>query len=112
MIDMIQSGTAKVVEAMEITGDHAGHALEVAQVAGGALNDIYERVGHISERNLVIATASEEQAAVVREVDRNIVTISDLSSQTAIGANESSTAAQELARLAVNLNELLTKFRV
>ncbi|MGN0922311.1 MAG: methyl-accepting chemotaxis protein [Cellvibrio sp.] len=45
MIDMIQGGTAKVVEAMEITGEHAGHALEVVQVAGGALNDIYERVG-------------------------------------------------------------------
>lgn len=101
-----------MVEAMEITGEHAGHALEVAQVAGGALNDIYERVGQISERNLVIATASEEQAAVAREVDRNIVTISELSSQTAIGSNESSAAAQELARLAVNLNELLTKFRV
>ncbi|MGN0922312.1 MAG: hypothetical protein ACI4NJ_11365 [Cellvibrio sp.] len=49
---------------------------------------------------------------MAREVDRNIVTISELSSQTAIGSNESSAAAQELARLAVNLNELLTKFRV
>jgi methyl-accepting chemotaxis protein len=112
MIDMIQGGTDNVVSAMETTVEHAGHALSVAEVAGAALNDIYERVGHISERNLVIATASEEQAAVAREVDRNIVTISDLSSQTALGANESSAAAQELTRLAVNLNELVTKFRV
>ncbi|CAM5551157.1 hypothetical protein SSTU70S_07096 [Stutzerimonas stutzeri] len=63
-------------------------------------------------RNLVIASASEEQAQVAREVDRNLVNIRDLSLQTSAGANQTSAASQELARLAVDLNGLVTRFRV
>lgn len=45
--------------------------LEIAEAAGLALNEIAERVGQINERTLVIASASEQQAQVAREVDRN-----------------------------------------
>lgn len=66
--------------------------------------------GQIGERNLLIASAPEAQAAVVREVDRNIVNISDLSTQSAAGANQTSAAAYELARLATDLNTLVSRF--
>lgn len=112
MISKVQGGTTDAVASMKESVDHAGQALSVAELAGTSLNEIYERVGQISERNLLIASASEEQAAVAREVDRNIVTISDLSTQTAAGANETSAATQELSRLAVGLNQLVSKFRV
>ena len=93
----------------------AGHCTSfpfpgLAAQAGEALENIYTQVGKISERNLLIASASEEQAAVAREVDRNIVNISDFSTQSAAGANQTSASAQELARLAVDLNGLVTRF--
>ena len=110
MVARVQKGTQASVDAMGVSLDSARSTLGLAAQAGEALENIYTQVGKISERNLLIASASEEQAAVAREVDRNIVNISDFSTQSAAGANQTSASAQELARLAVDLNGLVTRF--
>ena len=46
-----------------------------------------------NEKNLLIATASEEQAQVARAVDYNLVSIRDLSIQTSAGTNQTATAS-------------------
>lgn len=112
MIGDVSQGTDQAVQAMQASNQRARTTLEVAQAAGAALDAIALAIGQISERNLVIASASEEQAQVAREVDRNLVNIRDLSLQTSAGANQTSAASQELARLAVDLNGLVTRFRV
>ena len=55
-------------------------------------------------------SAAEQQALVAREVDRSLVNIRDLSTQTAAGATQTSAASQELSRLAVDLNGMVTRF--
>ncbi|RVT44856.1 methyl-accepting chemotaxis protein [Rheinheimera sediminis] len=112
MIAKIRSGTGDAVNAMKHSSEKAVHALTVAQAAGQALSIITERINKISDSNLVIASAAEEQAKVAREIDRNIVNISDLAAQTAAGANQTSASAHELSRLAVDLNALVTRFKV
>ncbi|EGM77377.1 methyl-accepting chemotaxis protein [Rheinheimera sp. A13L] len=112
MIAKIRSGTGDAVNAMKHSSEKAGHALTVAQAAGEALTIITQRINKISDSNLVIASAAEEQAKVAREIDRNIVNISDLAAQTAAGANQTSASAHELSRLAVDLNSLVTRFKV
>lgn len=110
MISKVQSGTSAAVDSMKGSVEQAGKTLTVAEQAGDALEQIYQKAGQIGERNLLIASASEEQAAVAREVDRNIVNISDLSTQSAAGANQTSAATYELARLATDLNTLVSRF--
>lgn len=110
MINKVQGGTQAAVDSMRGSVQHAGQTLSVAEEAGSALEQIYQTAGQISERNLLIASASEEQAAVAREVDRNIINISDLSTQSAAGANQTSAATYELARLAKDLNTLVSRF--
>ncbi|MEN0039444.1 MAG: methyl-accepting chemotaxis protein [Cellvibrio sp.] len=110
MIAAIQGGTHSAVESMRESTEQARGTLGIAMQAGEALEEIHARSGTISERNLLIASASEEQAAVAREVDRNIINISDLSTQSAAGANQTSASAQELARLATELNTLVARF--
>ena len=112
MISGIQSGTEQAVGAMQNSNAQAHSTLEVAQAAGQALEQITEAITQINERNLLIASASEEQAQVAREVDRNLVNIRDLSMQTSAGANQTSAASQELSRLAIDLNSLIARFRV
>ncbi|WP_395501760.1 methyl-accepting chemotaxis protein [Ectopseudomonas mendocina] len=112
MIGGIQSGTDRAVSAMQSSNGRARSTLEVAQAAGVALEQIAQAISSINERNLVIASASEEQAQVAREVDRNLVNIRDLSMQTSAGANQTSAASQELSRLAVDLNNLVARFKV
>jgi methyl-accepting chemotaxis protein len=112
MIGDVHQGTDKAVQAMQASNERARSTLGVARTAGEALDDIARAISQISERNLVIASASEEQAQVAREVDRNLINIRDLSLQSSAGANQTSVASQELARLAVSLNELVARFRI
>jgi methyl-accepting chemotaxis protein len=106
MISSIQKGTGAAVSAMTSTNAQAQKTLDTAQGAGSALVDITESIDNITERNVLIATASEEQAQVAREVDRNLVSIRDLSNQTSEGASQTAIATSELTNLAVELNRV------
>ncbi|MGU3304934.1 methyl-accepting chemotaxis protein [Pseudomonas sp. M5A4_2d] len=110
MINGIQQGTQGTVDALNSSAEHAGQTLQRANSAGSALEKITAAISQISERNLVIASAAEQQALVARDVDRSLVNIRDLSTQTAAGATQTSAASQELSRLAVDLNGLVTRF--
>ena len=112
MIGGIQQGTDQAVSSMQQSNTRARSTLEIAKSAGTALEEIASAFTLINERNLVIASASEEQAAVAREVDRNLMNIRDLAHQTSTGANQTSAASHELSRLAVDLNTLVARFSV
>jgi methyl-accepting chemotaxis protein len=112
MIGGIQQGTDSAVSSMQQSSVRANSTLELAKAAGLALEEIASAFTLINERNLVIASASEEQAAVAREVDRNLMNIRDLAMQTSAGANQTSAASQELSRLAVDLNNMVARFSV
>jgi methyl-accepting chemotaxis protein len=112
MIGSIQQGTSQTVDALLTSADQARQTREQAQSASTALAAIAHSVSAIDERNLVIASAAEEQAQVAREVDRNLVRIRDLSVQTAAGAEQTRAASQQLSELAVGLNEQIRRFRV
>ncbi|WP_070886461.1 methyl-accepting chemotaxis protein [Pseudomonas argentinensis] len=112
MIAAIQTGTDKAVQAMRGSSQEATNTLQVADDARVALEQIVDSIGMINERNLQIATASEEQAHVAREVDRNLVSIRDLSIQSASGANQTAAACSELAHLAQGLNSLVGRFKL
>jgi len=110
MIGSIQSGTEHAVDSMRNSTERAESTLNIARGAGMSLDTINSTIVEINERNLVIASAAEEQAQVAREVDRNLVNIRDLSVQSATGANQTSAASNELSRLAVDLNTLVGRF--
>jgi methyl-accepting chemotaxis protein len=112
MVVGIQGGTGQAVQSMTASTSRTRSTLELAQAAGAALEEITESISHINERNLVIASASEEQAQVSREVDRNLVNIRDLAAQSAAGASQTNAASQELSRLAVELNSMVAKFSI
>ena len=112
MIGSIQGGTEQAVNSMRNSTERAESTLNIARGAGLALDTITGAVAEINERNLVIASAAEEQAQVAREVDRNLVNINDLSVQSATGAHQTSAASAELSRLAVDLNGLVARFSV
>ncbi|KPW46372.1 Methyl-accepting chemotaxis protein [Pseudomonas syringae pv. broussonetiae] len=112
MVGSIQTGTGNAVTAMEQTSVQAHKTLEMANGAGKALLEITDSISQINERNLMIATAAEQQAQVAREVDRSLVSIRDLSSQTSEGSSQTAIATAELTKLAVDLSRLTKQFRV
>ena len=112
MVSAMRSGSAQALESMQTSSERASETLTLAQGAGESLTDITSSINQISERNLVIASAAEEQAQVAREVDRNIVNIRDLSMQSTQGANQISASSNELSRLAGDLNQVVARFKV
>uniref|UniRef100_UPI0030D6F140 methyl-accepting chemotaxis protein n=2 Tax=unclassified Pseudomonas TaxID=196821 RepID=UPI0030D6F140 len=110
MIGSIQSGTEHAVDSMRNSTERAESTLNIARGAGMSLDTINTAIVEINERNLVIASAAEEQAQVAREVDRNLVNIRDLSVQSATGANQTTAASAELSRLAVDLSSMVGRF--
>ncbi len=112
MIGSIQAGTEHAVNSMRNSTERAESTLNIAKGAGMSLDTINTAIVEINERNLVIASAAEEQAQVAREVDRNLVNIRDLSVQSATGASQTSAASGELSRLAVDLNGMVGRFRL
>ncbi|OIN43612.1 methyl-accepting chemotaxis protein [Pseudomonas azotoformans] len=112
MIGSIQAGTEHAVDSMRNSTERAESTLNIAKGAGMSLDTINTAIVEINERNLVIASAAEEQAQVAREVDRNLVNIRDLSVQSATGASQTSAASSELSRLAVDLNGMVSRFRL
>ncbi|MEE4132748.1 methyl-accepting chemotaxis protein [Pseudomonas viridiflava] len=112
MISTVQSGADGAVAAMGKSLSLATHTQEQALRAGSALEKITQGVATINERNLVIASASEEQAQVAREVDRNLLNIQDLSTQSAAGADQTNASSQELSRLATSFNGMVAKFKL
>jgi methyl-accepting chemotaxis protein len=112
MINSVQTSADQAVGAMGKSQSLVTDTQALAQATGQALELIADGIAQINDRNLVIATASEEQANVAREVDRNLVNIQDLSTQTAAGAHQTNASTQELSSLAVSFNTLVSRFRL
>ncbi|XXE58664.1 methyl-accepting chemotaxis protein [Pseudomonas sp. R1-18] len=112
MIGTVQNSADHGVRAMGNSRTLASNTQSLAQATGQSLERIAQSIAEINDRNMLIATASEEQSHVAREVDRNLINIQDLSTQTAAGAHQTSASSQELSRLAVSFNSLVGKFRI
>ncbi|AYG08294.1 methyl-accepting chemotaxis protein [Pseudomonas fluorescens] len=112
MIGNIRLDTEQAVTAMQGSSDLVRATLSVAQRSGEALEAITQSISQINERNLMIASATEEQALVAREVDRNLVGIRNLSEQVLLGARHTDTAGHELAQMASELHLTVARFRV
>jgi len=112
VISQVQRGSSEAVNTMNATTSLAQRTLSLARDSEQSLVVIADAVTGISERTTLIATAAEEQAHVAREVDRALVTIRDLSIQSAAGASQTATASSELSQLAVQMKQLVGRFKV
>ncbi|MFP3539867.1 methyl-accepting chemotaxis protein [Pseudomonas sp. SIMBA_021] len=112
MISAIQADSTHAVSAMNVSAEMANSSISVAQNADVSLKQIAQAITQINERNLLIATASEEQAQVAREADQNLTSIRELSIQSSAGASQTASACGEMANLAIELNRLVARFKV
>lgn len=111
MIESLQSGSKDAVVLMEASREQSRDCVEQTSMAGNALMSIVNAVTDIHDKNTQIASAAEEQAAVVNEIDRNITAISDVAGQSSVMANQTAEASTDLAGLATELKTLAAQFQ-
>ena len=112
MIDKLQSGAKNAVTAMESGREKATVGVEQTKQAGEALAAITRAVTTISEMNIQIASAAEEQSATTEEMNKNIININQLADETANSADQSTAASAELSKLAADLQSLVSQFKI
>jgi len=112
MVQGMRNGSSLALESMQASASRAATTLVLAERAGEALQTSTASVHEIHERNLVIASAAEEQAQVAREVDRNLVNIRDLSVRSAAGADQTNASSHELSQLANALEGMVRRFQL
>ncbi|XAX00990.1 methyl-accepting chemotaxis protein [Pseudomonas koreensis] len=112
MVQGMRTGSSLALDSMQASAARATTTLALAERAGEALETITASVHEIHERNLVIASAAEEQAQVAREVDRNLVNIRDLSVRSAAGADQTSASSHQLSQLANALQGMVRRFQL
>ena len=112
MIERLQKGSRDAVTAMEAGQEQAQQTVEQASQAETSLSEISSAVAQINEMNAHIAEASRQQGEVVEEINKNIVNITQVADDSANGADQLSTASQEMANLAVNLESQVAHFKI
>jgi len=112
MIESLQSGVRNAVAVIDNGRAQAAASVEQAAAAELSLVSIAESVANISNMNLQIASAAEQQREVATEINHNIKSISQVAQSTSLCANQTGSAATQLNSLAEKLNGKLAAYRV
>ncbi|MCL7943526.1 methyl-accepting chemotaxis protein [Marinobacter sp. ATCH36] len=106
--DITDNASRSISESHKLANATSEQASDLEQTFAGILTD----VNSIADMASQIATASEEQVAVTRELAGNMESVSEAAILTLTGSQEISQVTGEQARLARVLQDLANEFRV
>ncbi|WP_416885890.1 methyl-accepting chemotaxis protein [Marinospirillum sp.] len=111
-IEKMQASAAGAVTEMEKGRSMAVQSVEQARRAGASLEKIKQAVAAISNMNIQIASAAEEQSAVAEEINLNFTSITAASEEAMQGSEEIRQASQDLSRNACDQQRSVRSFKV
>jgi len=111
MIESMQNGTENAVEAMRIGSQHVKGSVNQANKAGQSLEHIAEIVRTISDMNIQIASATEEQSSVSEEINRNVVNINDEAQKNSVNSQQTQLTVEQLQDFSNHLQALVSQFK-
>ncbi|GGX63066.1 methyl-accepting chemotaxis protein [Saccharospirillum salsuginis] len=112
MIQRLREKASNAVDIMASNRSLAESSAEQSQRTGESLKTMVGSLGEINDMSHSIATASEEQSAVAREVTQNVVRISDMAEDLANIAREAAENSEQLTGLATDQRQLVGQFRL
>ncbi|WP_430460198.1 methyl-accepting chemotaxis protein [Thalassolituus sp. LLYu03] len=112
MIDQLQSSARQAVEGMGEAGSKASDSVGFAECAGTLLEEIATAVSSIADMNMQVSTATEEQAQVANDIHNNLCEFTLGLNEVATSAGHCSNSSQDIARLAAELHQQISAFRV
>ncbi len=112
MIRTIQVETRDAVEAMKRGTSEVDEGITLADKAGEALQRIVAGTQGLKDMINQIAAASEEQSSTSEQISKNVEAISSVSAESAQGISQIARSADDLNRLAENLRNLVSEFKI
>ncbi len=112
MTEGLQTGTHNAVQAMVRSKTQAEQGVAQINSAGEELAGISQLNNTIKDLTIQIASATEEQSVVVREVSNRVENIRNLAGDTTNGSNEVVQASDALKSLASKLQQQISHFEL
>ncbi len=112
MIRQIQKDTEGAVVSMQQGTEEVEKGKVLAEKAGQSLEQIITGAQDVVDMSTQVAAASEEQSSAAEQISKNIESISSVTQQSAAGVQQIARAAEDLNRLTVNLQELVSRFKI
>ena len=112
MITSLQVGSREAVHTMNTSQVSSEQTVQVANQAGERLASVTQRIGEIDGMNQSVATATEEQTAVVESLNLDITQINALNQQGVENLNDTLRHCDQLAQQAGRLKQLVGSFRI
>ena len=112
MITSLQVGSREAVHTMNTSQLSSEQTVQVANQAGVRLASVTQRIGEIDGMNQSVATATEEQTAVVESLNLDITQINALNQQGVENLNDTLRHCDQLAQQAGRLKQLVGSFRI
>ncbi|MDH1146201.1 methyl-accepting chemotaxis protein [Pseudomonas mosselii] len=112
MITSLQVGSREAVHTMNTSQVSSEETVQVANEAGERLASVTQRIGEIDGMNQSVATATEEQTAVVESLNLDITQINALNQQGVENLNETLRHCDALSQQAGRLKQLVGSFRI
>ncbi|MBA1323238.1 methyl-accepting chemotaxis protein McpA [Pseudomonas plecoglossicida] len=112
MITSLQVGSREAVHTMNASQVSSEQTVQVANRAGERLASVTQRIGEIDGMNQSVATATEEQTAVVESLNLDITQINTLNQQGVQNLNETLQHCDALSQQAGRLKQLVGSFRI
>ena len=111
VVTNLHTAAGKAVTAMDNSREAAQKSSMQAEQSGQSLVDITNASNTISDMNLQIASAAEEQAIVADTINQNVVAISERAKDTQAASDEIQNATHQLTQLAQRLQNLVVEFK-
>ncbi|HEX3075132.1 MAG TPA: methyl-accepting chemotaxis protein, partial [Ignavibacteriales bacterium] len=111
-INKIQKNTAITVESIVKGTEEVERGRELASRTGTYLKEIISSSERTAEVVTQVAAATEEQSAAAEQISKNVESVSNIAEESSAGAMQIAKAADDLNRLAVQLQNLVNRFRI
>ena len=112
MIESLQGGSADAVAAMESGEKTTEVTVSKAHEAGESLSSIVAAIDNITQMNIQIASAAEQQSVAASEIDRSIVLMADLTTNAHDEIQKTVQSSHDLNDLSISLNAMVEQFKV
>ncbi|RBO25701.1 chemotaxis protein [Pseudomonas aeruginosa] len=112
MIEELQIGAQEAVATMTESQRYSLESVEIANRAGERLSSVTGRIGEIDGMNQSVATATEEQTAVVDSLNMDITEINTLNQEGVENLQATLRACGELETQAGRLRQLVDSFKI
>ncbi|MDP3031512.1 MAG: methyl-accepting chemotaxis protein [Rhodocyclaceae bacterium] len=112
VIDKVQAGARRAAQEMESGVSRVNGGVKLAQQAGESITGIQSDTEHVRTAVNDIGSALDEQAVAAQEIARGVERIATMSEENSASVRQTTAAAEQLQKLAAELDQSVARFRV